>query len=220
MLSRLSLLALTSLTLASCTTPAPVTPTLVTPTQTSTAATLPPLPLVKQFPPTVGSGSHTITIYTDYQCPACINFHNTLEPILEEYARAGKTQIVYKQFPLTSIHQNAYRDALAALCAASENKYIEYKSAIYTLEGEKGGKDMSDEDRIGVATTLGLDSVAFTSCLREDRYKAQVDQDMKDGDTIGVSGTPTIILDDKKLDMSVFNSLDGFRAFMDRYLSK
>ena len=60
--------------------------------------------------------------------------------------------ITYRQFPLTNMHKNAYRDALAALCGAEQGKYMETKKAIYTLEIEKKEARVSDADRIKALT--------------------------------------------------------------------
>lgn len=70
----------------------------------------------------------------DFQCGACQNFSKTMEPVFIEYAKAGKLRIEYRQYPLTHIHKNAYRDALAVLCGAEEGKFEEAKRALYDLE--------------------------------------------------------------------------------------
>ena len=58
--------------------------------------------------PTRGSGKHTLTVYADFQCPACIWYNkNIITPvILKEFVDTGKLTISYKQFPL-KMHQNA-----------------------------------------------------------------------------------------------------------------
>jgi protein-disulfide isomerase len=168
--------------------------------------------------PTFGGGVKKIDIYLDYQCPACINFSKTLWPIIDEYAEKGQLQVTYKQFPLTSIHQNAYRDALAAMCAQPEWKFREYKKAIYALEESKRWANVTDEARVDLAVWVGLDKAVFAQCLAEEHYKARVDQDMKDGDLAWVSGTPTLILDGKKLDLGLFRNEAMFTAFMNQYL--
>jgi len=87
--------------------------------------------------PRQGSGKHELMIFADFQCPACIAFSKNAAPIFEEYANSGKLTIIYKQFPLTQIHKNAFGDAAAALCAAEQGKYIPYKKALYALEEQK-----------------------------------------------------------------------------------
>lgn len=87
--------------------------------------------------PTYGSGNHTIEYFADFQCPACIRFSHTFLPILEEFAASGKLIMVYKQFPLTGPHKNAYRDSIAALCSAEQGQYLPYKKALIALEESK-----------------------------------------------------------------------------------
>ncbi len=169
-------------------------------------------------PPTLGSGDHKLDLYLDYQCPACINFSKTLGPIVEKLAEDKKLLITYKQYPLTKIHPNAYNDALAALCAHSQGKYLEYKKTIYGLEDERKWAKVTDDDRVKLATDLGLDQGKFNTCLEQKNYAGRIATDVKDGDTIGVSGTPTLILDDKSLDLGMFRSTGMFQDFMNRYL--
>ncbi len=162
-----------------------------------------------------GSGQHTATLFADFECPACIRFAGSILPILESYADSGKLLIVYKQYPLTTIHKNAYRDALAAMCTNEQWKYMEYKKALYTLEEQKAGATVSDEDRISTAKSVGIDEAKMTSCLSSDKYKAIVDADIADGDALHIEGTPTLFFDGKKLDFSAFQDINQIKTFFD-----
>jgi protein-disulfide isomerase len=77
--------------------------------------------------PTYWSGKHTIEIFADFQCPACIYFAENVGLAIEWFAEKWQVKIIYRQYPLVSIHKNAQRDALAALCAQEQGKYMEYK---------------------------------------------------------------------------------------------
>ena len=165
-----------------------------------------------------GSGQHTATLFADFECPACIRFAGTILPILESYADSGRLLIVYKQYPLTSIHKNAYRDALAAMCANDQGKYMDYRKALYALEEQKAGASVSDDDRVTTARNAGLDDAKLSACLSAEKYKAYVDADMADGDALHVEGTPTLFLDGKKLDFSAFQSVDQVKQFFDSRL--
>ena len=91
------LLALLSLTLiASCTLPGRnTTPTGTGTTPTPTTAKY-DVALQKSIPsPTYGTGKHMITIYADFQCPACIAFSHSVGGLLESYAASGKAMITY-----------------------------------------------------------------------------------------------------------------------------
>lgn len=85
-----------------------------------------------------GSGNHTVQIFSDFQCPACISSHKAVFPLFEKFAQQGRLKIEYRQFPLTTIHQNAYNDALALYCVAAVSKdWKKYADALYTLESQK-----------------------------------------------------------------------------------
>lgn len=179
------------------------------------------LPEVLIDSPTYGSGMHQIEYYADFQCPACINFSHTFLPVLEEFAAAGKATITYKQFPLTRIHKNAYRDSVAFYCAVEQKgNFMGYKKALYALEEKKAGATVSDDERVAAADGLGFDTAKIASCLKDSTYAATVDRDMADGDAARVNATPTVILDGTKLDFSIFSSIDNFKSQMDRILSK
>ena len=188
---------------ASCTTGTSTTPTTSTPTENRTVAT-----------PTYGSGKTQVEIFADFQCPACISYNESIQPIFEEYAASGRLTITYRQFPL-QMHKNAKRDAIAALCSAEQGKYMDYKKGLYAIEKSKAGKTTTDADRIWLAKTVGLDEAKFSACLATSAYEKQVESDIALGDSKGVSGTPTTYLDGIKIDMSLFGDIAGFRSFLE-----
>lgn len=167
--------------------------------------------------PTLGSGKHAITLFADFQCPACIAFAKIVGPILEEYANKGFVVITYKQFPLTTIHPNAERDAIAGLCSAEQGKYMDYKKALYAMEEAKAGAKVSDEDRINAAKGI-LDEAKITECLKTDKYLPQVRAEMAEGGALGINGTPTVLLDGKKLDPAVYRDPEVLKTILDRLL--
>lgn len=169
-----------------------------------------------------GVGKHTIQIFADFQCPACIAFSKVIGPILESHAASGKVVLEYRQYPLTSIHKNAYRDALAALCASDQKKYGNYKLALYALEEKKRGAAISDDERIALALQTGItDKDGFAQCLTSDAKKSQVDADIALGDSLRISGTPTVLLDGRPMNLGViFADLEKGKQYLDRVLSE
>ena len=208
-MKKILLALLCTLVLTSCTTPTPP----VSNTASGSVAAKVMIPS-----PTYGSGSTTVTPYADLQCPACIAFSHSIGPIFEEYAKSGKLTITYKQYPLTSIHKNALRDSIAGLCAAEQGHYMEYKKNLYALEEAKAWATVSDADRINAAVGTPLDASKLTECLTADKYLPQVRAEMAEGDAAGVNATPTVLLDDRKLDMTLFKDVATLKNFMDKYL--
>lgn len=95
-----------------------------------------------------------LTIFTDYECPACIYFEKTIgEELHEKYIKSNKISALYKNFPLTQ-HKNSERDALAALYALSQGKYREFSIQMYALEDQKKGDRVTDEERIGIGKNI------------------------------------------------------------------
>ncbi len=84
--------------------------------------------------PVKGDANAPITIveFSDFQCPFCARFYTqTLGQIEREYIDTGKVKLVYKDFPLNSIHPNAQKAAEAARCAGEQNKFWEYHDKLF-----------------------------------------------------------------------------------------
>jgi len=106
-----------------------------------------------------------------------------------EYIRTGKLRYYVRDFPLESIHPQAFKAAEAAHCAAEEGKYWEMHNRFFANPRALGATDLP-----GHAETLGLDKSKFQSCLDSGRYGARVRKDLADGQAAGVRGTPTFFL--------------------------
>ncbi|MDD2565923.1 MAG: thioredoxin domain-containing protein [Candidatus Gracilibacteria bacterium] len=156
-----------------------------------------------------------LMIFSDFQCPACINFEKTIgNKLLTEYALTNKIGLTYKNFPL-NIHVNAPEDALASMCAHEQNKYNDFAVKMYALEEQKNGLRLSTEDRQGVAKAAGLDVAKFNQCVLEGRYVDKVKQDMAEGEKMGLQGTPSVYANGKLIG---FNSSESFYTILDGLL--
>ena len=106
--------------------------------------------------PHTGSSNASILIiaFSEYECPFCTQGEQTMKRIREQY----KDEIVYvfKDYPLTSIHDNSYNAALAAECAKEQDKFWEYHEHIYEHNDALEPQDLKD-----YAVELGLDTEQF-----------------------------------------------------------
>jgi len=140
----------------------------------------------------------TFMVYTDLECPFCRRFHtSTLNPMMEEYGKAGKVKLVYRHFPLpASMHPSALSFALAAECAADlggKEKFWEFTEQLYSTDGA------SLADALIVAQSIGLDKTNMSDCVNTQKFLAKVKSDQADGQSIGVGGTPySVIIKDGK----------------------
>ncbi len=125
----------------------------------------------------------TLVEFSDFQCPYCGRFEPTVAQAMTEYG--DKIRLVYKHFPLDSIHPNARPAAEASECASEQGKFWEFHDALFQNQDKLGAAYYGE-----LAKTLKLDTNKFTACLTANKYKAVVDADYQQGIQAGVQGTP------------------------------
>ena len=140
--------------------------------------------------PGLGPENAPITLieFSDYECPYCRQWHQ------EVFARIRETypdqvRMVYRDFPLNSIHPNAAPAAAAANCAREQGAFWEYHEMLFS--GEYG---LSQEAYLKYAGELGLDMVSFEQCVSTGRYRDEVEADFTYAARLGVQSTPTFFL--------------------------
>ncbi len=125
----------------------------------------------------------TLIEFSDFQCPFCARHQATLEQILTDYQ--GKVRLVYRHFPLTSIHAMAQKAAEAAECAGEQEKFWEMHDLLF-----KNQQILSDELFSKLAKDLKLDTKKFDECLSSGKYAAKIQANAQEATAAGVTGTP------------------------------
>ena len=127
--------------------------------------------------------------YTDYQCPFCQQYHNSaFAQIKANYVDTGKIRYVSRDFPL-DFHENARRAAGAARCAADQNKFWEMRHAMIV-----NADQLKADQLLTYAANVKLDVPKFKACLDSDKYRADIDKQIQEGMSAGVTGTPSFVL--------------------------
>ena len=163
--------------------------------------------------PIIGNPNATLTIveYGDFECPFCGETYWTLELIFEEYP--NEVKIVYKNFPLTSIHSFAQKAAEAAECANIQGEFTAYYNLLFQ------NQDALDIDDLkNYARDLGLDTEAFNSCLDSGAMEEEVARDTSDGAKEGVTGTPTFFIGEQRIEGN--KKFAEFQAIIEEELLK
>jgi protein-disulfide isomerase len=134
----------------------------------------------------------TIVEFSDFECPFCSRVVPTIDQVRGRYG--DKVRIVFRQFPLNSIHPNAQKASEASLCANDQGKFWEMHDAMFADQ-----KKLSIADLKATAARLGLDAAKFDACLDGGTYSERVAADVKAGSEAGVSGTPAIFINGRML---------------------
>jgi protein-disulfide isomerase len=142
----------------------------------------------------------TIVEFSDYQCPFCMrNFQETFPQIKTEFIDTGRVFYVFKDFPIAGLHPLAYRLHEAALCAGEAGESVDYwqahdlffsKSEVFKLNS------LAEMDAAIQAEfeTAGLSTEGLSECLQSNRHAAAVQAGIAEGQSLGVSGTPTFFI--------------------------
>jgi protein-disulfide isomerase len=129
----------------------------------------------------------SLVLFSDFQCPYCREMSDTLKEVVKNYGK--KVRLVFRQMPLASIHPFAQKAAEASLCAAAQGHFWEMHDLLFQNQGNLGEKDLKKR-----AGQLGLDTAAFNKCLDEERFAAQVREDVRAGAAAGTDGTPALYI--------------------------
>lgn len=146
----------------------------------------------------------TIVEFADYECPACGAMHPVLKQLLAKYP--GELNLVYRNFPIPG-HLNEMPAALSAEAAGRQGKFWEMHDLIF--ESQQKWVDLPDPTSYfaSIAQSLGLDMNKFGKDLADPALKQKITDDAADGDKLGVTGTPTMFLNGKKLDLKSYDDL-------------
>ena len=147
--------------------------------------------------PSTGPANAPVTIveFSDFECPYCSRVVPTIDRVKEEYG--DQVRVVFKQFPL-AIHANAQKAAEASLCAHDQGKFWEMHDAMFADQQNLGPEGLAAK-----AESIGLDMEAFRQCMNAEKYAAAVQEDMREGSAVGVSGTPAMFVNGRLISGAV-----------------
>jgi NhaA family Na+:H+ antiporter len=149
-----------------------------------------PTKLLRSDSHTTGSGSVQLVEFGDIQCPAC----GAAEPWVEQARQdfAGKVTLVFRNFPLTSLHKNALNAAEAAEAAGAQGKYWEMHDKLYAEQNTWAELADPTANFVTYAQAVGVPDMAkFQADLAAKAYASRIQEDIDDGNALSVNATPT-----------------------------
>lgn len=175
-----------------------------------------PEPLVEQVSadddPAVGPTDAPVTVimFSDFQCSACAATHPVVKKVIAEFE--GKVRFVVRDFPLESLHENAFAAARAAAAANAQGKFFELIEILY-----KNQEALDPASLKKYVAEIGLNPAQFEIDFNSPKVVEEIRKDMADGDALAISSTPTIFVNGRRVRHL---SLDGFRSAIERALAK
>lgn len=131
----------------------------------------------------------TVFEFSDYQCPFCARYARDTFPRIErDYIDTGIVRYVIRDFPLVSVHPQAFKGHEAVRCAGDQGKAWDLHGRLFANQ-----QAMTPSDLVEHARALGLDVAAFRECLDGGKHAAEIRQLIAEGRLNGVRGTPTFL---------------------------
>jgi protein-disulfide isomerase len=176
---------------------------------TQTAANATPLPVLTVTPRvfnTTVNGQHLgnpnakvkVDAYEDFRCSACLYYTNTVEPqIIQNYVETGKVYYTYHFYIVIDGNDGtdaSYRSANAALCASDQGHFWDYHDTLYANQISEGASLFTDTRLVTMAQNLKLDMTAFNQCYQAKKDASIVQNDIAQGQSLNISGTPSIFV--------------------------
>lgn len=143
--------------------------------------------------PSFGPDNAKVTIveFSDFQCPFCTRAASVVHQIREKYG--DKVRFVFRQYPLP-MHGDAHLAAQAALAAHQQGKFWEFHDLLFANQRALTRPSLED-----YAKQVNLDVPRLKRALDDQSLKAAVDADVKLGEEVNVSGTPTVFINGKRV---------------------
>ncbi|HZE26110.1 MAG TPA: thioredoxin domain-containing protein [Terriglobales bacterium] len=138
----------------------------------------------------------TIVEFSDLQCPHCKEAQPVIEKLLGE---EPNTRFVFQQFPLP-MHNWAAKGAAYADCIGRSSKDAFSKFVQGTYDEQANiTESNADEKLTGIADKAGAKGADIAACAAKADTKTRVDQSVALGQSVGVTGTPTVFINGRRI---------------------
>lgn len=131
--------------------------------------------------------------YSDFECPFCKGFHNTMHQIVDTYK--GDVAWVYREFPIVQLHSRAPKESEAAECVTElggNSAFWKFADAIFNKTTSNNTLDPAQLPIL--ASAAGVDVNQFNDCLSSGRYTQKITDDVAAAGKAGALGTPYSVI--------------------------
>jgi protein-disulfide isomerase len=142
-----------------------------------------------------------IVEYSDFQCPACAQFHDlTLGQIIDTYVATGQVYFVYRNFPVLDqgVSTESRDAANAVYCAADQGKFWQFHDMLFANRIGEGAGSYTVARLEAMGEKLGFDA-SFNDCIRNIEYAERVLTDRTAALEAGLDSTPSFLVNGQQL---------------------
>ncbi len=138
-----------------------------------------------------------IVEYSDFECPFCKRFHDTMNTVTDKYGDSGEVAWVFRQFPLDQLHPvKAKAVAVASECAAElggNDAFWKFTDGYFdvTLTNNRTNIETVIPQLV---REIGLDETAFQTCFESGKYDSHIEADIANAVETGGRGTPWSVM--------------------------
>lgn len=150
--------------------------------------------------PVQGNANSAVEIveFSDFQCPHCKRAQPMLEKLMNE---SSNGRLVFEQFPLSSIHKWADLAAGYSDCIGRKSADQFWKFNRETFDQQEQITEENAAAKLGaIAQSVGADPAATATCATSADTRARIIQQFELGQSVGVTGTPTLFINGRKID--------------------
>jgi protein-disulfide isomerase len=144
-----------------------------------------------------------IDVFSDFQCIACVQFAERVEPdLVESYVAEGEVYLVFRHFPIIdqrAAGSESRQSANASMCAAEQGRFWDYHDILTAnYQGANQGF-FRDRRLVAFAESLNLDMNQFNTCFQENRFRQQIESDLAEGTRLNITGTPSVFVNGRQI---------------------
>jgi len=165
----------------------------------------------------------TMVVFDDYQCPFCSKFHQTVLEVLKDYG--DRVKVVYKDFPLYTIHPWAERAAVDSQCLAAQKgeAYWDFVDALHAngkqiaaVSGAENQQKAVDNLAKELGAKHAVDAAKLEACIAQ-QPKEALHASQAEAEKLKIEGTPAVFINGERLDGAV--PADALRQMLDSALA-
>lgn len=135
-------------------------------------------------------------VYSDYACPYCKEYHDTLKHLLSLYGRRGHIAWVYRHMPAEQLHKFSPTYALASECVARDagnSGFWKFTDLLFD-HLETPETELSRTELIELATQAGTNAESFRTCVERNELMNNVKRDFDEAVATGAEATPFTVI--------------------------